>query len=424
MERTSRRQFIKKALCSGAGLAVAGPLGAATAAGAAAGSGASESDPTGAPAASGSGASGSGEAGPGRVPRKKLGSTGETVPILLQGGAIRFDPKYDSILHRAFAEGVDYIDTALVYANGQSHAGVATFIEQVGRDKLWITSKGPSERATVSSYTRNLEDCLDQLRTDHLDLFFMHEVDDPVYLDPDYVQMGELMRKSGKTRFFGFSCHGARMVEVMEKAAKVGGIDVIMFRYNFARYGDVELNRAVDACKKAGIGLIAMKTQNSVPGEQKEVKEFQSKDFTLGQAKLKAVWADERIDAAVSHMDSTSKLAENVAAAKSPVQLSASEFRQLQLISSATASLACQGCSHICEPLVEGEVKVAKTLRYLMYKECYGEPERALSLYRRLSPAERASVGVDFSKASAACPQKIDITSRMAVARRELEGIA
>jgi predicted aldo/keto reductase-like oxidoreductase len=106
------------------------------------------------------------------------------------------------------------------------------------------------------------------------------------------------------------------------------------------------------------------------------------------------------------------------------VQLTASEFRQLQVIASATASLACQGCSHICEPLVAGEVRVAETLRYLMYKECYGEPERALSLYRRLTPAERASVGVDFSKASAACPQKIDIASRMAVARGELGEIA
>ena len=127
-----------------------------------------------------------------------------------------------------------------------------------------------------------------------------------------------------------------------------------MFRYSFAKYGDLELNKAIDKCKKAGIGLIAMKVQNSVPDDEESVVRFQSKDFNLAQAKLKAVWADERIDAVVSHMDNTTKLAENIAAAKSPVQLSMGDFQQLQRIATATAAYSCQGCSHICESRVAG----------------------------------------------------------------------
>ncbi len=37
----------------------------------------------------------------------------------------------------------------------------------------------------------------------------------------------------------------------MRKAVQVGGIDAILFRYNFRRYGDRDLNLALDACKKA-----------------------------------------------------------------------------------------------------------------------------------------------------------------------------
>ena len=44
-----------------------------------------------------------------------------------------------------------------------------------------------------------------------------------------------------------------------------------------------------------GIGLLAMKTQGSVPRDLEAVVDFKSKDYTLGQAKLKSVWADERI---------------------------------------------------------------------------------------------------------------------------------
>jgi len=359
-----------------------------------------------------------------RVPRKTLGNTGAEIPILLQGCAMTFDKKYDKILHRGFEEGVDYLDTALMYADGESHRTIAPFIKQVTREKLWITSKGPSEGATVESYTKNLDTCLQQLETDHLDLYFMHEVDDPKYFDPEYIQMGEKMRKSGKTRFFGFSCHGNLMVECMNKAADAGGIDVIMFRYNFARYGDLALNKVVDKCRKAGIGLIAMKTQNSVPGDQKEVVEFQSKNFTLGQAKLKAVWADERIAAAVSHMDNTTKHAENIEAAKSPVQLSMHEFQQLQRIATASAHLSCQGCSHICESRLDAPVKVADALRYLMYHECYNDSARAQRLYGRLTPEQRRLDDVDFAAATAACPQGIDIASRLKEARRALEVIA
>ena len=401
-EDTTRREFLKTAAVTGAGLGVAGTL-----AGGVARAQESEAQPA------------------DKVPRKEFGATGETIPILTLGCAQRFDAKYDKILHRSFKEGVDYLDTALVYADGWSHKTIAPFIEQIGdRKKLWITSKGPSRNATVESYTQDLDKCLEQLQTDYLDLYSMHFIDDLKFLEPEYIKMGESMRKGGKTRFFGFSCHGDQVAGLLDKAAEVGGIDAIMFRYSFARYGDLELNKAIDKCKKAGIGLMAMKTQESVPDDQVEVTRFQSKNFGLAQAKLKAVWADERIDSAVSHMDNTTKLAENIEAAKSPVQLSMNEFQQLRQIATASAAYSCHGCSQICESRVDGDVKVADTLRYLMYHECYGEPERAQQLYRALSPAQRVLDGIDFARAEAACPQGIRISERLALARRTLDGLA
>lgn len=360
---------------------------------------------------------------PATVPRRQLGTTGEEIPILLLGCAQKFDPRYDKILHRCLKEGVDYLDTALVYARGQSHATIAPFLKQVGRDKLWITSKAPhrDNEATPETYDEDLDTCLQQMEIEQLDLFFMHALNDVKYVTPEYVKMGEKMKKAGKTRFFGFSCHDGNVVELMNAAAKLGGIDAIMFRYHFGQYGNKELNLAIDNCKKAGIGLIAMKTQKSVPADQDEVVKFQSKDFTLGQAKLKAVWADERIDSAVSHMTSVELVEENVAAAKSPVKLSMNELQQLNRMAAIRPDgRSCEGCKHICEPLVEGEVKIADPLRFLTYHECYGETEKAKQFYRELAPAQRASLDVDFSRAEAACPEGIDIAARMERVRSQL----
>lgn len=357
-----------------------------------------------------------------KVPRKQLGKTGKTIPILLFGGSMSFDPVYDKMLHRGFKQGIDYVDTALVYARGQSHKTLAPFIKQVGRDKIWITSKAPHRRRTadVASFERDFETCLKQMEIEHLDLFFMHMIDDPKYLEKEYIQMGERLKKSGKTKFFGFSCHDGNVVEMMNKAAEVGGIDAIMFRYSFGQYGDKPLNRAIDACKKAGIGLIAMKTQKSVPADQEEVLKFKSRNFTLGQAKLKAVWADERIDSAVSHIDSIELLEENMAAAKSPIKIGMSEFHQLNRLAACTSGFSCMGCKHHCEPEIAADTRVADALRYLMYYECYDEPEEAKRLYREMMPSERAIDGVDFARAARACPEGVDIERRLKLARELL----
>jgi len=411
----SRREFLRTVVSAGAGLGVAGAVAGGKA------EAAQPGETAGSKAAAAGRAAGKSAQPAIPVPRKTLGSTGQTIPILLLGCGQRFDEKYDKLLHRAFKSGVDYLDTALSYADGWSHRTIAPFLKQIGdRRKVWVTSKAYLEEPSVEMYTQELDRCLLELETDYLDMYFMHAVDDPRHLDPEFIRMGEALRASGKTRFFGSSCHGDRMVELLDKAAQTGGIDVIMFRYSFARYGDLKLNQAIDRCKKAGIGLIAMKTQDSVPKEQPEVVTFKSKDFSLEQAKLKAVWADERIDAAVSHMDNTRKLKENVAAAVSPVQLSMSDFQQLRRIASATAPLSCQGCSHICEPRVAAGVRIAAPLRYLMYHESYGDPQRARALYARLKPEARRFEGVSFDEAEAACPQGIRIAERLRQAQRVL----
>lgn len=350
------------------------------------------------------------------IPTRTLGATGEQVPILLMGGSQKFDPTYDRMLHRAFKEGLFYLDTAESYANGQSHVTLAPFIEQVGRENLWITSKVmlDGRAATPANYRGNMEKSIGELGTDWLDMFFFHGLKEASSLEPEFIQMADKMKKDGFTKFFGFSCHDGNVVELMNKAAKIGapGIDAIMFAYNFTKYGDLELNKAMDACLAAGIGLLGMKTQTSVPEDKDEVKNFVSENFSLAQAKLKAAWADERLSACVSGINNINILKENVAAAKSTVQLSMNEYMQLNQYAVRTASSRCQGCSQICEANVEGDTKIAYTLRYLMYYECYGDEAEAKRLYRALAPAEK-NLAHDFADATRACPQGIDIQKRL-----------
>jgi hypothetical protein len=268
---------------------------------------------------------------------------------------------------------------------------------------------------------KGIDAALEQLQTDYLDLYLMHGIDSVRMLEQPFLEAGERLRRSGKTRFFGFSCHAGNVVELLNKAAQVGGIDAILFRYNFRRYGDRELNLAIDNCKRAGIGLLAMKTMGSIPPDMEDVVQFRSRNFTLAQAKLKSVWADERIDSLVSEMDSVRVARENIAAAKSQTPLTAQESHQLNQLAALTANYACNGCSHLCEAAVGGKGAVEAPLRYLMYYECYGKTQRARELYNRIPPAARSLEPGELRKAAAACPQGIDIAARLHLARTVLE---
>jgi hypothetical protein len=330
------------------------------------------------------------------------------------------DPKYDKVMHRCFREGVDAFDTALSYGWGSSHRAIANFIDQTGdRKKLWLTSKSGS--GSTRGLIKGLDKCLRQLRIDYLDLYLMHQVWDMSMLSKKFLQTGEKLRKSGKTRFFGFSCHGGNVVELMNRAAKRGGIDAILFAYSFREYGNRELNLAIDACKKAGIGLIAMKTMGSIPSDAEEVARFRSDNFSIAQAKLKSVWADERIDSLASEMDSVRVTRENIAAAKSSPSLSAEEVHQLNRLAARTSHLYCKGCSHLCESRQEGKTRIADILRFLMYHESYGKTSRARELYATLSPECRNFSGEDIARAMEVCPQGIDIATRLRKAKSVLD---
>jgi predicted aldo/keto reductase-like oxidoreductase len=348
-----------------------------------------------------------------QVPRRVLGKTGEKIPILLQGGSLQLDPRFDPKLAEGFRYGVNYIDAADCYAGGSCEPAVAAFHERANvRSKIWITSK--SDKHDIKGFEETFAQSLERLKTDYIDMYFLHMLRDPKYLNDDLKAVLDRLKKEKKVKYFGFSCHHENVADLLNVAAKTPWVDAVMFRYNFRQYGNEQLNRAMDAAHAAKVGMIAMKTQGSaVSFEEKWQKFQQTGKWNKYQAVLKAVWADERISAAVSAMDNLDKVRENVAAALDKTKLTLGETKELLRYAQATRHLACDGCDHLCNPAVNAPVQIGPTLRYLMYHDVYGQRENARALYQALPPEARAIAGVDFSGANAACPHGVDVATHM-----------
>ncbi len=354
-----------------------------------------------------------------QIPRRVLGKTGKKIPILLMGGDSGFDKVFDPRLAEGLRFGLDYVDAADCYAGGTCETSLGAFLKRANaRDKMWITSK--SDAHDPAGFVKTVDQSLARLGTTYVDLMFLHNLGDARRLNDELAATVSKLKGEGKIRHFGFSTHTGNVVEMLHLAAKTPWVEAVMFRYNFRKYGDKELNAAMDAAHRAGVGLIAMKTQGS-EAERDAWKQFQQNGrWTKHQAVLKSVWSDARISAAVSNMDTLEKLRQNIAAAVDKSDLTAAEEHELQRYAALTRSLACDGCDQHCGAALRehagaqaGEVRIADTLRYLMYHDTYGRAGRARELFAALPEPARNLARLDFAPASRACPHGVDVAALM-----------
>jgi len=351
------------------------------------------------------------------VPTRTFGKSGVPVSMLALGG-IDWTTN-QNLLRMALNMGVTFWDTADNYQNGKTDIGIGQYLEKNPEDrkKVFICTKAMM-KDTPEQFTASLDTSLQNMKTDYVDAFLYHNVDSPDKLTPEIQKWSEQKKKEGKIKLFGFSTH-TKKEEVLQHAASLGWIDAIMLTYNYVLMKKDEMNRGVDACAKTGIGLIAIKSQAKIPDivetdeELKALDHFMEKGCTLEQAKLKAVWSDERIATICSNITNLTILKDNVAAATNNVALSGRDFDVLNRLAAATCSHYCQGCGK-CMAAMEDGTRIPDIMRYMMYYNSYGNRDLARSLYGRLPGKLRASLSsMDFKPAESACPHGLKIGSIM-----------
>ena len=366
-----------------------------------------------------------------QVPRRKLGKTSVKVPCLALGTVTNL-VENQTILRSTLQWGVNYWDTANNYAGGNSELGIGKFLSknQDVRKKLFLATKASGAK-TADDIEKRLQTSLKRMNTKYIDLYYgVHVLSNPAQLTDELKDWAESAKKRKLIRFFGFSTH-SNMAQCLASAAKLDWIDVIMTGYNFRLMQDSEMQAAVEACHKVGIGLIAMKTQGygqNVPwgrnrdvieteGDKKLAEHFLKKGFTEGQAKIKAVLEDKRFSSACVGMYNVGILTSNVAAVLDKTKLSQADMDVFKEYARATCSGYCAGCANICDSALPNVPYVSDIMRYLMYYNSYGEQETAKELFAQIPGKVRNKLlSTDYRTAEARCPQHLPIGELVAEA--------
>jgi len=271
---------------------------------------------------------------------------------------------------------------------------------------------------------KRLQTSLKRMNTKYIDLYYgVHRLSDPAQLTDELKEWVKTAKKRKLIRFFGFSTH-KNMAQNLTAAAKLGWIDAVITMYNFRLMQDSKLQTAIEACHKAGIGLIAMKTQAKTiktKEDKKLAQHFLQRGFTEGQAKVKIVLEDKRISSACVGRDNLTHLQLNIAAVLDKTKLALADMDVLKEYAQATCSGYCAGCGHICSSVLPDTPYVSKIMRYLMYYNSYGEQKEARQLFAQIPADVRNKLlSTDYSAAEARCPQHLQIAELMAEAVSKL----
>lgn len=207
--------------------------------------------------------------GPQALPTRPLGRTGERVTLFGLGGegVLRTDGRWAEaaeVITWALDCGVNYFDTAPAYSSSIDYYG-ATLGER--RRHIFLASK-TADRTRDRSLVI-LDDSLRRLRTDHLDLWQLHDLRTTSELDVIFSPRGAIhaltqAREEGRVRFLGITGHHdpAVLLEAMRRFP----FDTVLVALNAA---DVHRRSFVQTvlpeAQQRGMGVIGMKVYGGGP---------------------------------------------------------------------------------------------------------------------------------------------------------------
>jgi predicted aldo/keto reductase-like oxidoreductase len=386
-----------------------------------------------------------------------LGRTGFKVSDVGLGGGEATDP---ALLEAVLGTGINYIDAAENYYNGQVERAIGQAIKNLDRKSLFISTKlyVPKD-ATKASLMARARKCLERLRTEYVDCLMMHCPPSSAMLKtPGFHEMVAELKAEGRVRFSGLSQHGAQwndvsetMEQVLGAAAEDGRFDVALFVYNFIQTGmgervlklyaekkigttimkgnpvgtlafiEKELAKAAEAGQKLDSAATALLDRvrkvadqaKSVMGERnlKEAKDIR-------EAAYRFVLSNPRVNTVCCTIGTYEALETYVAL--SGTKLSPGQAGLLDAYAENFGSFYCRHACGECESACPRRVPVNTVMRFQHYYGAQGREDHARAEYAGLAAAKADQCADCSGPCEAACPHGVPVRGLLALTHQVL----
>ncbi len=362
---------------------------------------------------------------------RKFGNTGFEISAL-GFGAMRLPQKeadgkkvmdYDEgvrVIHRAFELGVNYIDSAPFYCDGESEIIVGRALKG-WRERVKVSTKFPVEDdSTPDSMRAMLEKSLSKMDTDHVDFYHMWGIGWDTY---DNTLRGKLMEAAAKLKAEGlirhvsFSFHDKP--ESMFKLIDTGLFESVLCQYNLL---DRSNEQAIEYAANKGLGVVIMGPVGGgrLGAPSDVIRGMGVQTQSSAETALRFVLSNQAVSCALSGMGSIAMVEENAEIASRPSALTDAE--KAAVVASLEekkklAELYCTGCGY-CMPCPQN-VDIPRNFEIMNLHRVYGLTDAARGQYASLGKTQwtkenhPASDCIECGLCEEKCPQKIEIRARL-----------
>ena len=231
------------------------------------------------------------------IPYRTLGHTGEKLSCIGMGGFHLGKKDVEEslaikLIHSGIDQGINFMDNSWDYNKGESEVRVGKALSEGGyRQRAFLMTK--IDGRTKEEASKQIDESLKRLKTDHVDLLQFHEViryDDPdrIFAKGGAIEAFLDAKKAGKTRYIGFTGHKDPHIHLymLEVADKHGfTFDSVQMPINVmdAHYRSFE-KLVLPELLKRNVGVLGMKTfGDSVILKSKVVNAEECLYYTLNQ---------------------------------------------------------------------------------------------------------------------------------------------
>lgn len=360
---------------------------------------------------------------------------------LLGFGCMRFPTLADGKIDEAEAEkmidyaiekGVNYIDTAYPYHNGDSEPFVGRVLNKYKRSSYYLATKLPCWNInSVEDAKKIFYEQLERLQKDYVDFYLLHALNSEKWkkmVELGVVAFCEQLKEEGKIKYLGFSFHDD--YKVFEEIITYRSWDFCQIQFNYMDTQEQAGIKGYELTKKLGIPLIIMEPVKggalaNYPSDI--VKIFHSIDETKSVASWALRWVGTfpNVKVILSGMSTMDQVLDNLDTFEDFKVL---DKKEQELINQVVDTLhsrvknGCTGCGY-CMPCPVG-VDIPRNFAIWNKYHVYGDDKKIKQTWmKNFEQSIKAENCIECGKCESVCPQQLSIRNDLKQVQADLDQI-